>query len=67
MAILSSTKWDQFLETWPEVHLLQTSSWGDLKSQFGWRPIRVANGSSGAQILFKRLPLGFTIGYIPKG
>jgi lipid II:glycine glycyltransferase (peptidoglycan interpeptide bridge formation enzyme) len=48
-------------------HLLQTPAWGDLKSHFGWSPHRVQVGSAAAQILFRRLPLGWTIGYIPKG
>ncbi len=67
MPILNASQWDEFISKWPEAHLLQTSMWGDLKCQFGWRPIRVANDSDGAQILFRNLPLGFTIAYIPKG
>jgi peptidoglycan pentaglycine glycine transferase (the first glycine) len=67
MSILNSLEWDQFLETKPEANLLQTSMWGNLKSQFGWQAFRLANQTAGAQILFKKLPLGFSIAYIPKG
>ncbi|HJR78830.1 MAG TPA: peptidoglycan bridge formation glycyltransferase FemA/FemB family protein [Anaerolineales bacterium] len=37
-----------------------------MKSEFGWKPVRVITGNVGVQILFRKLPLGFTIGYIPK-
>ena len=67
MAILDSAGWTKFLEKWPEAHFLQTSAWGELKSEFGWKPLRVANDEAGAQILFRQLPLGFTLAYIPKG
>jgi len=50
----------------PEAHFLQTAEWGELKSRFGWEPVRLITGQSGAQILFRRLPLGLTIAYIPK-
>jgi peptidoglycan pentaglycine glycine transferase (the first glycine) len=50
-----------------EGHLLQTGAWGELKSRFGWVAVRVQVESTAAQILFRRLPLGFTIAYIPKG
>ncbi len=50
----------------PNAHLLQTGEWGELKSMFEWKPVRIVNGEDGVQILFRKLPLGFTIGYIPK-
>ncbi len=67
MAILNAVEWDEFLARHPEAHLLQSSMWGDLKSQFGWNPVRVVAGLAGAQILFRKLPLGFSLGYVPKG
>jgi len=67
MPIVSLSDWNQFLSIHPNAHLLQTSEWGELKSAFGWKPVRVVNGDVGAQILFRKLPLGLTIGYIPKG
>ena len=66
MPILSLTDWNQFLTQYPNAHLLQTGEWGELKSAFGWKPVRVTNGDAGVQILFRKLPLGFTVGYIPK-
>jgi lipid II:glycine glycyltransferase (peptidoglycan interpeptide bridge formation enzyme) len=64
--IVSLTDWNNFLAQHPNVHLLQTGEWGELKSAFGWEPVRVISGNIGAQILFRKLPLGFTVGYIPK-
>ncbi|MEW6400330.1 MAG: peptidoglycan bridge formation glycyltransferase FemA/FemB family protein [Chloroflexota bacterium] len=67
MPIVSLADWNQFLQNHPNAHLLQTGEWGELKSAFGWDAVRVVNGEVGAQILFRRLPLGFTVGYLPKG
>jgi len=64
--IVSLTDWNQFLSQHPNAHLLQTGEWGELKSAFGWKPVRIVSGDSGVQILFRKLPLGFTVGYIPK-
>jgi peptidoglycan pentaglycine glycine transferase (the first glycine) len=66
MPIVSLSDWNQFLSTQPNAHLLQTGEWGELKSAFGWKPVRVVRGEVGVQNLFRKLPLGFTIGYIPK-
>jgi len=48
-------------------HLLQTQAWADLKSQFGWRAQFLQTERASAQLLFRRLPLGLTIAYVPKG
>lgn len=66
MPIVSLTAWNQFLQSQPDAHLLQTSEWGELKSAFGWEAVRMVGGETGVQILFRTLPLGLTIGYIPK-
>ena len=66
MPIVSLPDWNQFHSTHPNAHLLQTGEWGELKSAFGWKPVRIVNGEAGVQILFRKLPLGFTVGYIPK-
>jgi len=66
MPIVSLVEWNRFLQKHPNAHLLQTGEWGELKSGFGWEPVRIVNGEEGVQILFRKLPLGFTIGYIPK-
>ncbi|HEX5810232.1 MAG TPA: peptidoglycan bridge formation glycyltransferase FemA/FemB family protein [Anaerolineales bacterium] len=69
MPAVSSAEWTQFLQKYPEAHLLQTGEWGELKSSFGWEAVRVisAERDGGAQLLFRRLPLGYHIGYLPKG
>lgn len=66
--------WDAFVAAHPQAHLLQLSTWGQLKSQFGWMseivPLADTQGAvtGGAQILYRRLPfhLGW-MAYIPKG
>lgn len=76
MPELCTSDWDSYLKLTPDAHLLQTTAWGELKASFGWKPARVtANAAdpasseppAGAQILFRGLPLGFSIAYIPKG
>jgi lipid II:glycine glycyltransferase (peptidoglycan interpeptide bridge formation enzyme) len=66
MPIVSLSAWNQFLSSHPNAHLLQTGEWGELKSAFDWKPVRIISGNVGAQILFRKLPLGFTVGYVPK-
>jgi lipid II:glycine glycyltransferase (peptidoglycan interpeptide bridge formation enzyme) len=67
MPIVSLSDWNQFLSAHPNAHLLQTGEWGELKSAFGWKAVRLIVGYVGIQILFRKLRLGFTIAYIPKG
>lgn len=67
MPLVNAATWDQFLTAHPNAHLLQTSQWAQLKAAFGWDFAHVVSGDSGAQILFRKLPLGFTIAYTPKG
>ncbi len=64
---ITNREWDEFLLGHPDAHILQTSTWGSLKSGYGWKQEWVIAGDSGAQILFRQLPFGFNIGYIPKG
>ncbi len=64
---LTIPEWDRFLSQYPNTHLLQTSAWGELKSAFGWQVAHVIAGNIGSQVLFRRLPLGFSLAYIPKG
>ena len=66
MPIVDVAEWNQYVEKHPSPHLLQTGEWGELKSAFGWKPVRIVSGDVGVQILFRKLPLGFTVGYIPK-
>ena len=64
--LISLIDWNHYLSEHPNTHLLQTGEWGELKRGFGWEPVRIVNENSGVQILFRRLPLGLTVGYIPK-
>jgi peptidoglycan pentaglycine glycine transferase (the first glycine) len=66
MTEVTLSEWNQFLTKHPNAHLLQMGEWGELKRDFGWNPVRVVAGDVGVQILFRRLPLGFTIAYMPK-
>ena len=59
--------WESFLAAFPDAHLLQTAAWGDLKARFGWEPARLTAGGAGAQVLFRRLAPGLTLGYVPRG
>jgi lipid II:glycine glycyltransferase (peptidoglycan interpeptide bridge formation enzyme) len=71
MPILSDTQWESFMVLNPHAHILQSWGWGELKVSFGWEVVRVlvetADGPAGAQILFRKLPLGFSLAYLPKG
>ncbi len=58
--------WKQFVSTHSETHVLQTAEWGELKRGFGWNVARLIVDHLGVQILFRRLPLGFTVAYMPK-
>jgi peptidoglycan pentaglycine glycine transferase (the first glycine) len=65
--------WDDFVAGYGDGHVLQTSLWGMLKSQFGWWDERVALSRddelvAGAQVLYRRLPAGLgCLAYVPKG
>ena len=63
--------WDDFVAS-RGGHVLQSTAWGELKSRFGWSAHRLALARgdtliAGAQILFRRLPLGLHFAYIPRG
>jgi len=70
---LPPSLWDAFVAAQPAAHLLQSSRWGTLKAQFGWRVERVAlerDGrivAGGAQVMLRPLPWGQTLAYVPKG
>ncbi len=71
-AALSAANWDAFVLGHAQGHLLQTSAWGALKRQFGWRDggvaLLAADGSvrAGAMLLLQRTA-GLTLAYTPKG
>jgi lipid II:glycine glycyltransferase (peptidoglycan interpeptide bridge formation enzyme) len=64
---LSPAEWESYLAGHPQSHLLQTAAWGELKAGFGWEVVRLRAGEAGAQVLFRPLPLGRALAYIPKG
>ena len=64
MMELNTLQWEQLLINYPNAHLLQSSKWGKLKSIYGWEPIWIGDENGGAQILFRKIPLGLTIAYI---
>jgi len=63
---ISANAWESFLAQHESPHLLQTAAWGELKSEFGWQPVRVVQGEVGAQLLFRRV-LGWSVAYLPRG
>lgn len=64
---LTLKEWQEYLANYPDAHILQSGEWGELKSKFGWQPIRILSNGVGAQLLFRNLPGGLKIGYIAKG
>ncbi len=64
---LEASTWETFLREHPNAHILQTAAWGEVKAAFGWRVARVVVGAVGAQVLFRPLPLGLSVAYVPKG
>jgi lipid II:glycine glycyltransferase (peptidoglycan interpeptide bridge formation enzyme) len=66
--VTSPREWEQFIQSrHPDAHLLQTAAWGRLKTAFGWRAEFLQTADSGALVLFRPLPLGYSIAYIPRG
>jgi lipid II:glycine glycyltransferase (peptidoglycan interpeptide bridge formation enzyme) len=68
--------WDAFVAAHPAGHVLQTSRWAALKTEFGWTSARAALAAgpqpdaplaAGASLLFRRLPWGQTLAYAAKG
>ncbi|MGZ6317221.1 MAG: hypothetical protein ACXWNQ_08185, partial [Anaerolineales bacterium] len=66
MPEVSLNDWKEFLKGHASAHVLQTAEWGELKAAFGWEPVRLICEGAGAQILFRKLPLGWTLAYMPK-
>jgi lipid II:glycine glycyltransferase (peptidoglycan interpeptide bridge formation enzyme) len=65
--------WDRALLGLPNPHILQSWSWGELKSRYGWTSVRLLFREGGqtlaaASILKRRLSrLPVSILYVPKG
>jgi lipid II:glycine glycyltransferase (peptidoglycan interpeptide bridge formation enzyme) len=69
-------EWDAFVAGHPTGHILQTSGWAALKGSFGWTSQRAVLRTipspqapivGGASILFRRLPWGQSLAYVPRG
>jgi lipid II:glycine glycyltransferase (peptidoglycan interpeptide bridge formation enzyme) len=69
-------EWDAWVAAHPHAHILQTSRWARLKCAFGWSADRVvlrepgdpgASILAGASVLYRRLPWGQMLAYVPKG
>ncbi len=67
MSEVSLSEWRDFVKDNPGTHLLQTGEWGELKSSFDWEAARLIVDDIGAQLLFRKLRLGLSFGYVPKG
>ncbi len=74
--IAPDAEWDAFVAGHPAGHILQTSGWAALKGSFGWTSQRVVLRTipspqapiiGGASILFRRLPWGQSLAYVPRG
>ena len=65
-------KYDDFLLSSKYKDILQSWEWGEVKSKFNWESQRIGFLKEGelkgvAQLLKRRLPLGFSLFYIPRG
>lgn len=67
MQRLTAAEWAHFIQQHTEAHILQTPTWGRLKAAFGWTPHYIQQGDLGAMVLFRSLPLGLSVAYIPRG
>jgi len=67
MAEISPNEWDNLVSQIRNPHILQTTPWGQLKADFGWKVVRLALQDCGVQILIRRILPGINFAYIPKG
>jgi len=66
--------WNAFVEGASYHAFPQLWEWGEVRAMGGWRPLRLAIGTSqerpvaGAQLLLRRMPLlGWHLAYVPRG
>jgi len=64
--------WDELVVVTGRAHLAQTAAWADVKAITGWSARRFTFDDGGArhgvaQVLMKRLPLGISVAYAPRG
>lgn len=67
MPEVSVQEWEEFYNHHPHAHMLQSPYWGELKTDATWEAVRVIKEGNGAQMLFRKLPMGYTLAFIPKG
>jgi peptidoglycan pentaglycine glycine transferase (the first glycine) len=67
MPIVTRDQWEEFVQTFPQAHIMQTAGWGELKESPSWNHIHVVNDNNGAQILIRTIVMNYTMAYIPKG
>ena len=61
-------RWDEQVVATAAPHVAQTRGWAELKSLTGWTARRFTfDGGGAAQVLIRRLPLGITVAYAPRG
>ena len=73
--VVSQTRtadWNALVAREDSFSLTQSREWGAFKERLGWSVHRVGveDGDAlvaGAQLLVKRLPLGFSVAYVPRG
>ena len=61
---------DAFVSSHPSGHFMQTGAWAAVKSFWEWRGLCVLRKHrvvASAGVLIRRLPLGFSLLYIPRG
>ena len=67
-----TAEWNALVAREDSFSLTQSCEWGGFKERLGWSVYRVAVEDdaalvAGAQLLVKRLPLGFSVAYVPRG
>jgi len=76
--IQNADQWNALIENLPGAHALQSWQWGQVKSQFGWKPYPLLWRDSGGEIqaaalllqrktALGRLSLPLSVIYIPRG
>ncbi len=69
-ANITNKEHDAFIQGHPLYNLLQTADWAKVKDNWGHEIVGVYKGETliaSASVLIKKLPLGFTMMYIPRG
>lgn len=67
-----SEEWNALVAREPAFAVFQTWEWERVKAPAGWRAHRIgieAGGTlvAGAQVMVQRVPLGFSVAYVPRG